>query len=216
MNHPFFPILHAAFALVACDKAADDSESRKSPKSDSRIAEARTSDRTGGAEDRQEPVAPAGGSATPHEQSEPPRGPQGVSSNPSDGIEGLPKEVADQILAEAASASSPDEKARIITEQSNAWRRVDQFRRQNQEAPDPRKLELLETMGSKHGTAWQDMATELDAQANAYDKVMEYRSNGIPGHTEEESFAIIMEALEKHSPDYGKVLTMVDERAKEE
>ena len=215
MKNPFFLILLAALALSACDKAADDSESRNSPTPDSRIAEARTSVRTG-AGDRQEPVTHAGGPTTPHERSVPPESPLAVPSSPSDGLEGLPQEVADQILAEAARASSPDEQTRIITEQSDAWRRVDQFRRQSQGVSDHRKLELLEAMGNKHGTAWDDMVAELDAEVRAYEKVMEYRSSGIPGHTAEESFAIIMEALEKHAPDYGKILTIVGERAEKE
>lgn len=134
----------------------------------------------------------------------------------SKGIPGIPQEVSDKIVSEAIKAASTGDQVQIIAEQANAWRRIEHFREKEEDLPDHRKRELLFRLYKKHGESWKEAAVELDRQLIAHEEVMKYRLDGIPGLSDDESFDVIMQAIERHSPDYEKILAIAKASAQEE
>ncbi len=57
------------------------------------------------------------------------------------------------------------------------------------------------------------MVPELDEQIAASARVMEFRLKGIPGLSPDESQDLIIEAIEKHGPDYKAILSVIDQSA---
>ena len=216
MKTQFCSLFLVALVLNSCDKAADTSDSNNSSSHASDAVDPKPIDKPAIAKERAIPETRATDSGIPDEQSGSPGDPPELASDASNGIPGVPQEIADEILKEAANASSPEERTRFITEQTNAWRHVNEFREKDTHLPDHRKRELLEALGKKHGISWNNMSTELDAQLKAYDEVMEYRLKGIPGLTEDETFTISIGAIEQYSPDYQKILSIIRESAKKQ
>ena len=139
---------------------------------------------------------------------------QTIAGYHSNGIAGVPKDVADGILRKSTRAESPEEQLRFITEQSEAWRRINGFNETVNDIPDHMKRFPLEKLSTKHGDSWKDMATELDEQVAASKKVMELRLKGIPGMSPDESHDLIIQAIEKHGADYKAILSIAEQSAR--
>lgn len=132
----------------------------------------------------------------------------------SNGIARIPSYVSDQILADATSAGPSEDQVRFITEQSAAWHRINGFKESINGIPEHMKKALIENLSRKHGNSWKDMIPELDEQVAASVKVDELRLIGIPGMTPDESQDFLIHALEKHGPDYKRILSIANQSAR--
>jgi hypothetical protein len=212
-----FTILALAACLFAsCDKGGKTTES-DSPSSKKPQVENRTSAPTNKEKTAQAANDPTSGNpadtAPAAASSAPPTPEQMIARFKSDGIAGVPKDVADTIIEKATRDKTPEEQVRFITEQSAAWQHINRFTESINNIPDHMKRMLLERLSTKHGDSWKDMAIELDEQVAASAKVDELRAKGISGMTPDESQDFIIQALEKHGPDYKTIVSIADQSA---
>lgn len=215
----------AAFMFASCDKSGNNSDSDSTPSNKSQIenrADApanppkpahETSDPTTGhpadpATTRPAETAPANG------PSDPLTAEQTIAKYKSDGIPGIPRQVSDKILADAAKTESNDDQLNIITRQTTAWRHINTFRENDGPIPEHMRRMLLERLETKHGDSWIDIVPELDEQIAANVKVDQLRANGIPGMSEDESQNLIIDAIGKYGPDYKAILSVAEQAAK--
>jgi hypothetical protein len=132
----------------------------------------------------------------------------------SSGIARMPKDISAKILADAASAGTPEDQIQIITQQAAAWHHINKFKEDVTGLPDHMRMMLLERLSTKHGDSWMNMVPELDEQVAASAKVDELRSNGIPGMSPDESQDLFIKAIEKYGPDYKAILSFANQSAK--
>ena len=212
-------VKHACLLLVACLSASCD-KSKTTAKagsisSNTNQVESRDEVPTNRETPAQGAITPSAdiptGTARADASSAPPTPEQMIANFKSDGIAGIPKDVADTILAKSSSAATPEEQVRFITEQSAAWQHIEQFKDSTNGMPDHMRRMLIERLSTKHGDSWKNMANELDEQVAASTKVSELRLKGIPGMTPEETNDLIIGAMEQHGPDYKTILSIAEQ-----
>ncbi len=226
----------AVFAFASCDKsettAKPDDTSSKKPQTETRadaptIAEKPAPTRsdlpdinTGNTIDppiihpaTAEMIRPAG--TAPEDTSwETLTAEQRIEKFTSSGITRMPKNISDKILVDASKAGAPEDQVNIITQLAAAWHHINQFKEDAVGIPDHMRMTLLERLAAKHGDSWMDMVPDLDEQVAASVRVDEFRSNGIPGLSPDESQDIIIKAIEKYGPDYKTILSIAEQSAK--
>jgi len=129
------------------------------------------------------------------------------------GIARIPKDISDKILTEASKNGTAEDKVQIITRQAAAWHHINGFKEGVNDMPEHMRLTLLERLATKHGDSWMNMVPELDEQVAASVKVMELRLNGIPGMSPDDSQELLINALEKHGPEYKTILSIANQSA---
>ncbi len=131
----------------------------------------------------------------------------------SSGIARTPKNISDKILANVSKDTPPQDQFNIITQQAASWHRINYFK-ENHSMPDHLKAALLEKLVAKHGDSWIDMLPELDEQIAASIRVGEFRLNGIPGLSPDETHELMIKAIEDHGCDYKTILSIAEQAAR--
>lgn len=154
--------------------------------------------------------------------SEPDSLPEGLTSEEkmeyfkSNGISGVRDDVSGIILSNAVKIASSDDQLQYIAEQAAAWRKIDQFQHQRKDISEQHRNHLLGYLESKHDDSWKEMAVELERQVAAFEKLQDYRMEGIPNRTSDESYIILLEAFENYAPNYEKALFFAENYGKKE
>lgn len=226
----------AAFVFASCDKSGtktnpDDASSKKSqtenradaPTNTEKPAPARPDAPASNTRNTIDPpigspadasmIRPAG-SATKDDSWETLTAEKRIEKFNSSGISRMPKNVSDKILADASKAGAPEDQVNIITQQAAAWHRINQFKVDAMGIPEHMRMTLLERLFTKYGDSWMSMVPELDAQVAASIRVDEFRTQGIPGLSPDESQDIIIKAIEKYGPDYKAIISVAEQSAR--
>lgn len=130
------------------------------------------------------------------------------------GVARMPKDISDKLIENAASAGDAAVQVQFITQQAAAWHQINEFKIGVNDVPEHMRMDLVEKLFTKHGNSWVDMLPELEEQMAASRKVMEFRLNGIPGMTPDESQEFFIDALYKYGSDYKTVLSIAEQNVK--
>lgn len=139
---------------------------------------------------------------------------QRIEKFTSSGITRMPKVISAKILADASKSASPRDQFNIITQQAAAWHRINHFMEDSHSMPEHMKTALFAKLVAKHGDEWANMLLDLEEQIATSVRVDEFRLNGIPGLTPDETHELMIKAIEDYGSDYKKILSVAEQAAR--